>query len=123
MPLDILVPVQNALTLALPPNGDPFPKDGKGSQGVVRGGRGGGKGAMAPFEMGSSTNVTISKIFDEVEILSSLQKPKVIKILGSDGNEYSSSNTRPALPSLRLQSDVLSENVHLGRSWAFLRPA
>merc|ERR1719353_2813391 len=28
MPLDILVPVQNALTLALPPNGNPFPKDG-----------------------------------------------------------------------------------------------
>ena len=111
MPLDILVPVQNALTLALPPNGDPFPKDGKGSLGVVRGGRGGGKGAMAPFEMGSSTNVTITRIFDEVEILSSLQKPKVIKILGSDGNEYRSAILSLSLShshSLDLPSTMLS---------------
>ena len=72
MPLDILIPVQNFLTLALPPNGDPFKNDSNGS---------------SSFES-SLSNVTIVRIFDEVEILSSLQKPKVIKVLGSDGMEY-----------------------------------
>ena len=39
---------------------------------------------------GRSRFTTQRREADEVEILSSLQKPKVIKILGSDGNEYRS---------------------------------
>jgi len=75
MPLDIRVPVQSALKLALPPNGNPF----KSSLGDSR--------STTPLGS-SSCDITIQQIFDDVEILNSLQKPKVIKILGSDGKEY-----------------------------------
>ncbi|UPR01432.1 phosphatidylinositol kinase [Chloropicon primus] len=85
MPLDILIPVQNALTLALPPNGVPFGGE------PTPGGSGGKSARLSPSALpfeSSSHHVTIAQIFDEVEILNSLQKPKVIKVLGSDGREY-----------------------------------
>ena len=86
MPLDILLPVQNALTLALPQNGDPFRAEPAGG---ARKGKAGATAATAAALFESSTcHVTIAQIFDEVEILSSLQKPKVVKVLGSDGREY-----------------------------------
>ena len=69
MPLEVLVPVQNAMTMALPSNGGPFKMNGE-----------------SPFE--SSYCVTVTHVFDEVDVLHSLQKPKKLRLLGSDGNEY-----------------------------------
>ncbi|KAK9842495.1 hypothetical protein WJX81_002719 [Elliptochloris bilobata] len=65
MPTEVLVPTTSSLTLALPASGVPDL-------------------AHKPFE----DAVTISGIKDEVEVLKSLQAPKKIVLLGSDGREY-----------------------------------
>eukprot|EP00897_Mesotaenium_endlicherianum_P000569 jgi/Mesen1/10512/ME000083S10013 len=67
MPLGILMPVQKALSVALPTDGLTDP-------------------CYDPFPAGDCT--TVVGIQDEVEILASLQKPKKVVLLGSDGREY-----------------------------------
>ncbi|KAL1193295.1 Serine/threonine-protein kinase ATR [Cardamine amara subsp. amara] len=70
MPLDIIMPIQQSLTISLPAfdmnNND--------------------RHSASVFS--SSELPTISGIADEAEILSSLQRPKKIILLGNDGFEY-----------------------------------
>ncbi|KAF8672849.1 hypothetical protein HU200_049186 [Digitaria exilis] len=67
MPLGIILPVQQALTVTLP-SYDPNMSDQAG---------------FHPFSV--SEHPTIAGIADEAEILSSLQKPKKVVFIGSDG--------------------------------------
>mmetsp|Transcript_10928 Transcript_10928/g.67521 ORF Transcript_10928/g.67521 Transcript_10928/m.67521 type:complete len:2630 (+) Transcript_10928:210-8099(+) len=67
MPLEIMMPVLKCLTVELP-------NDGK----VVEGGR-----PIAP-----EVSVKIEGFQDEVEVLLSLQRPKKLRLLGTDGIEY-----------------------------------
>ncbi|OWM80452.1 serine/threonine-protein kinase ATR isoform X2 [Punica granatum] len=69
MPVDIIMPIQQSLTVSLPS----YDPDLKGSH---------------HSDIFSTTDLpTISGISDEAEILSSLQRPKKIVLLGSDGIE------------------------------------
>lgn len=67
MPVGVIMPLQKALTVSLPADGlsnvnyNPFP---------------------------AGDYPTISGIMDEVEILASLQRPKKVVLLGSDGTEH-----------------------------------
>ena len=69
-PLAVMIPYMAALTPALPPVGS-------GYQAAMDRG-------WKPF----GDPVTINGLKDEIEIMSSLQKPKKIVLLGSDGLEY-----------------------------------
>ncbi|CAN8236301.1 unnamed protein product [Cochlearia groenlandica] len=70
MPLDIIMPIQQSLTVSLPAF-DMSPNE-QNSASVFSG----------------SDLPTISGIADEAEILSSLQRPKKVTLLGNDGLEY-----------------------------------
>jgi len=70
MPLRVMIPTMSSLTPALPPE-----SIDRGSS-ADRGWR--------PF----GDPVTIAALKDEIEIMSSLQKPKRIVLIGSDGREY-----------------------------------
>ncbi|KAG6530237.1 serine/threonine-protein kinase ATR-like [Zingiber officinale] len=68
MPLDIILPVQQALTVTLPIYDTSLSAD------------------SPSFDVFSTSNrVMISDISDEAEILSSLQRPKKVVFIGSDG--------------------------------------
>jgi serine/threonine-protein kinase ATR len=67
MPVGVVMPLQKALTVTLPPDGLSNVK-------------------YDPFPVGDYT--TISGIMDDVEILASLQRPKKVVLLGSDGMEH-----------------------------------
>ncbi|WVZ78438.1 hypothetical protein U9M48_026147, partial [Paspalum notatum var. saurae] len=67
MPLGIILPVQQALTVTLPSYDSNMPD----------------QSGFHPFSV--SEHPTIAGIADEAEILSSLQKPKKVIFLGSDG--------------------------------------
>eukprot|EP00850_Spirogloea_muscicola_P002685 SM000010S04323 [mRNA] locus=s10:934582:948443:- [translate_table: standard] len=67
MPLDIVLPLQGALTVAMPP-------DGLTDRG------------FNAFPVGE--HATILGICEDVEILQSLQRPKKVVLLGSDGREH-----------------------------------
>ncbi|KAL8556534.1 hypothetical protein ACS0TY_004111 [Phlomoides rotata] len=70
MPVDIIMPTQESLTVNLPPY-DANPTD------------------SGPSDTFSYSDLpTISGIADEAEILSSLQRPKKIILMGSDGKEH-----------------------------------
>eukprot|EP00850_Spirogloea_muscicola_P000260 SM000001S04662 [mRNA] locus=s1:1542427:1556327:- [translate_table: standard] len=67
MPLDVVLPLQRALTVAMPP-------DGLTDRG------------FNAFPVGE--HATILGICEDVEILQSLQRPKKVVLLGSDGREH-----------------------------------
>eukprot|EP00898_Chlorokybus_atmophyticus_P004675 jgi/Chlat1/5208/Chrsp33S05180 len=67
LPVEVLMPVQSALTVALPASGR-AERDFK------------------PFA--GNAQVTICRIHEEVELMASLMKPKKITLTGSDGQEY-----------------------------------
>eukprot|EP00850_Spirogloea_muscicola_P009313 SM000052S17705 [mRNA] locus=s52:211237:225088:+ [translate_table: standard] len=67
MPLDVVLPLQRALTVAMPP-------DGLTDRG------------FNAFPVGE--HATIFGICEDVEILQSLQRPKKVVLLGSDGREH-----------------------------------
>ncbi|GBG70226.1 hypothetical protein CBR_g6357 [Chara braunii] len=67
MPVGVIMPVQRALTVTLP-------VDGRTDHN------------HDPFAAGDYA--TIAGIVDEVEVLASLQRPKKVVLLGSDGREY-----------------------------------
>jgi len=67
LPADVLLPVHNAMTLVLPPDGPPPGDD-----------------SHVPFP----SNITFQGVKDGIEILQSLMKPKKIRVVGSDGLEY-----------------------------------
>ncbi|KAK6532224.1 serine/threonine-protein kinase M1 [Arthrobotrys megalospora] len=66
-PVALIIPVQSALTVSFPADGL-TPKSGHN-----------------PF---SRDQATISKFEDEADVMSSLQKPRKITIIGSDGRRY-----------------------------------
>ena len=68
MPLDIIIPLQTSLTVTLPVSSSSV--DGS---------------THKPFP---SLQPTIASMHDEVEIMPSLQKPRKITIIGSDGRDY-----------------------------------
>ncbi|KAJ3693956.1 hypothetical protein LUZ60_009436 [Juncus effusus] len=75
MPLGIILPVQQALTVTLPSYD--FDEDNNGNN----------NNNNSSFNVFSaSEHVTITGIADEAEILSSLQRPKKVVFLGSDGS-------------------------------------
>ena len=65
-PLEVIVPLQVALTVILP--------------GAIS-----GTAAARPF---AREEITIRKFREDIEILSSLQRPRKIIVLGSDGKDY-----------------------------------
>jgi serine/threonine-protein kinase ATR len=67
MPVQVMVPVQNALTAMLPADGRTDP-------------------SHAPFA--ANMQVMVEGLVDEVEVMSSLQRPKKMAVMGSDGREY-----------------------------------
>lgn len=70
MPLGVMIPIMSALTPSLPPAGSGH------STAAERGWR--------PF----GDPVTIAGMKDEVDVMTSLQRPKRIVLIGSDGIEY-----------------------------------
>lgn len=66
LPLDVMVPLQRHLTVALP-------QDGRNRSG------------HAAFPNAAPS---VRRFVDKVEILVSLQKPKKVTLVGSDGNQY-----------------------------------
>ncbi|KAK3275904.1 hypothetical protein CYMTET_15995 [Cymbomonas tetramitiformis] len=68
MPLHVMVPIQTALTATLPTDGCTHMEH-------------------APF--GQLAQVTVHSLVEEVEVMASLQKPKKLTIIGSDGKHYS----------------------------------
>jgi serine/threonine-protein kinase ATR len=71
MPLRVMIPTMSSLTPSLPP-----PENINQASAADRGWR--------PF----GDPVTIAALKDEIEIMASLQKPKRIVLIGSDGREY-----------------------------------
>ncbi|KAJ7539120.1 hypothetical protein O6H91_11G077400 [Diphasiastrum complanatum] len=67
MPVGVVMPIQRALTVTLPANG------------VT-------DSSYNPFPAGDDS--TISGIKDDVEILASLQRPKKVVLIGSDGTDH-----------------------------------
>lgn len=67
LPADVVLPVLSTLTLTLPPDGPPVSDS-----------------SHVPFP----TKVTMTGVRDGIDLLQSLMRPKKIRVLGSDGNEY-----------------------------------
>jgi len=92
MPVGLMVPIQAALSATLPPSGRT-------------------DAAHQPF--GPQAQVTICGLEDEVEVMASLQRPKKLSFLGSDGNSY----TFLAKPKddLRKDTRMMEFNLMLNR--------